>query len=243
LNAGPVAHVDVVMTSPNRLDYRSPARELSGMTRTTSWLKYLAVAALVMGGAAPLAADPTDDAMGKLRTSADCSNKTSPHKIWCAAADWSKGKPHTLKPGLWIGFSVSVEAGADADLATALDDDAALVLLRVDKDGPQLSAQLKEVEGSPGVDTKQVDATAAAVKAALGGKGTVKLSGGIKTLADGMKGRGTRAMTRGKTGWTWTTDDNSSAELREVGKTFVVVQAPDGGNPGRTVTILTNRVK
>lgn len=210
------------------------------MIRTSSTLSFLAVAALFLGAAAPAAADPTDDAVAKLRTGADCGNKASPHKIWCAAADWSKGKPHTMKPGLWIGFSVSVEA--DTDIATALDDDAALVLFRVDKDGPQLSAQLKEIEGAPGVDTKQVDAAAKQVKAALAGKGKVKLSGAIKTLADSLKGRGTRAMTRQKSGWTWTTG-SSAAELREVGKTFIIIETPDGGNPGRTITILTASVK
>ena len=210
------------------------------MIRTTSWLSYLAVAALVVGGVSPVAADPTDDAIAKLRTGADCANKASTHKIWCAAADWSKGKPHTLKPGLWIGFSVSVED--DTDIATALDDDAALILLRVDKDGPQLAATLKEVEGAPDVDTRQVDATSAQVKAALAGKGSVKLSGGIKALAASLKGRSTRPMTRDKSGWKWTTD-HSAAELREVGKTFVIVEAPEGGNPGRTITILTDRVK
>lgn len=210
------------------------------MTRTRSTLSILALAALVLGPAASAAADPTDDAVAKLRTGADCASKATPHKIWCAAADWGKGKPHTMKPGIWIGFSVSVDA--DTDLSTALTDDASLVFLRVDKDGPQLSATLKEIEGAPGVDTKQVDATAAQVKAALAGKGSVKLTGGIKTLADSLKGRGTRAMTRLKAGWVWTTG-SSAAELREVGKTFVVIETPDGGNPGRTITILTNRVK
>lgn len=210
------------------------------MTRTSSPWKYLAVAALVLGAASPAAADATDDVMAKLRTGADCANKASPHKIWCPAADWAKGKPHTMKPGLWIGFSVSIEA--DTDIGTALEDDVSLVMLRVDKDGPQLSAQLREVEGAPGVDTRQVDATAKQVTAALAGKGKVSLAGGVKALADSLKGRGTRAMNRSKASWEWKSE-SGSLELREVGKTFVVVEKPAGDVPGRTITILTNRVK
>ncbi len=68
------------------------------------------------------------------------------------------------------------------------------------------------------------------------------LTKAMRAFTDSLKGRGTRAMTRGKTGWTWTTD-HSAAELREVGKTFIVIETPDGGSTGRTITILTNKVK
>ena len=210
------------------------------MTRTSSPWKYLAAAALVLGAASPAMADTTDDVVAKLRTGADCANKASPHRIWCPVADWAKGKPHTMKPGLWIGFSVSIEG--DTDVGTALADDVSLVMMRIDKDGPQLSAQLREVEGAPGVDTKQVDATAKQVKAALAGKGKVALTGGVKALADSLKGRGTRAMNRTKAAWVWTSE-SGSLELREVGKTFIVVETPAGDVPGRTITILTDRVK
>jgi hypothetical protein len=229
------------MTMANRLDPRQASRELSGMKRSGISLLVLPMAALLFGGVSPAAADATDDAVAKLRQGADCTNKASAHKIWCAAAEWSKGKPHTMKPGLWIGFSVSIEP--DTDVGTALEDDVSLVLMRVDKDGPQLSAQLKDVEGAPGVDTKQVDAVVGKVRAALAGKGTVKLDGGIKAFGDSLKGRGTRAMTRQKAAWVWTTGHGSSVELREVGKTFVIVETPDGGTPGRTITILTEKVK
>ena len=242
MNAARGDRVHVVMTMANRLDPRHPARELSGMGKsfTQSSLVLATLAAALLGRAAPAAAGPTDDAVAKLRQGADCGNKASKHKIWCAAADWSKGKPHTMKPGFWLGFSVSIEA--DTDLATALSDDVSLVLMRVDKDGPQLSAQLRELEGAPGVDTRTVDALSAKVAAALAGKGTIKLDGAVKKFADSLVGRGTRAMTRNKDAWVWTTDADSSIELREVGKTFVIVETPDGST-GRVVTILTEKVK
>jgi hypothetical protein len=41
----------------------------------------------------------------------------------------------------------------------------------------------------------------------------------------------------------WTTGHGSSVEMREVGKTFVIIETPDGGTPGRTITILTGKVK
>lgn len=231
------------MTMPNRLDPRQTARELSGMgmLRTKFSLVLLPLAAVLLGRAAPAAAGPTDDAMAKLRQGADCSNKASAHKIWCAAADWSKGKPHTMKPGYLIGFSVSIES--DTDIDTALSDDVSLVIVRFDKDGPELSAQIREIEGAPGVDTKQVDALSSQVRATLGGKGSVKLAGAVKKYADSLVGKGTRAMKREKDGWVWTTENNSAIEMREVGKTFVIVETPDGGNTGRIVTILTEKVK
>ena len=200
----------------------------------------LPIAALLLGLSSSARADATDDVAAKLRTAADCTNKASAKRAWCPAGDWAKGKPHTMKPGLWIGFSVSIEN--DTDISVALDDDVSLVVLRVDKDGPQLSATLRDVEGAPGVDTKQVDAVAAQVRATLAGKGKVTLTKAMRAFTDSLKGRGTRAMTRGKTGWTWTTD-HSAAELREVGKTFIVIETPDGGSTGRTITILTNKVK
>lgn len=200
----------------------------------------LVLAALVLAAPSLAAADPTNDAVAKLKTGADCANKASTHKAWCPATEWAKGKPHTLKPGLWIGYSVSIEA--DTDVGVALTDDVSVVVMRIDKDGPQLSAQLMEVEGAPGVDTKQVDTISAQVAAALGGKGKVTLTKPMRAFTDGLKGRGTRAMTRTKDEWTWTTG-SSTAQLREVGKAFIIVEIPDGGNAGRTITILTNRVK
>ncbi len=210
------------------------------MNRSSSSLMWLASAALVLGGVSSAAADPTADAVAKLRQGADCGNKASKHRLWCPAAEWAKGKPHTMKPGLWIGLSVSIEA--DTDLETALTDDASLVVLRVDKDGPQLSATLREVEGAPGVDTKAVDDATAAVRAVLAGKGKVTLSKPVRAFTDSLKGGGTRAMTRTKIEWTWTTGHGGAA-LREVGSAFVVIETPEGDNPGRTITILTDKVK
>lgn len=211
------------------------------MIRTSSWFPFLAAAALVAAAASPAAADATDDAIAKLRAGADCTNKKSAHKDWCMA-DWAKGKAAALKPGLMIGLSVAIEADTDVD--TALSDDVTLVFLQIDKDGPQLSATLKDVEGSPGVTTRHVDTATADVRKRLVSKiHSVKLGKELRAVANGLKGRSTRALTKGATAWTWDTG-RSKAEMRQVGKYWVIVETPEGDDvAGRVITLLTTDVK
>lgn len=205
------------------------------------WSSALIVLAGLTLAAGPARADATDDAVAALAKAADCGNKKSAHRAWCAAADWAKGKPAALKPGLMVGLSIAVEA--DTDLAVALTDDLTVVMLQVDKDGPQLAATLKDVEAGPDITSRNLDTTEAAITDLLGGKGRkVTLPKDVKTVATGLKGRSTRAVTKGKAGWTWTTG-HSAAELRQVGKVWVVIEAPDGGAAGRVITVLTDKVK
>jgi len=205
------------------------------------WSSALVVLAGLTLAAAPALADSTDDAVAAVAKAADCSNKKSAHRAWCAAADWAKGKPAALKPGLMVGLSIAVEA--DTDLAVALTDDLTVVMLQIDKDGPQLSATLKDVEAGPEITSRNLDTAEAAITDVLTGKGRkVTLPKDVKTVAAGLKGKGTRAVSKGKTGWTWTTG-HSAAELRQVGKVWVVIETPDGGAAGRVVTILTDKIK
>jgi hypothetical protein len=210
------------------------------MNRSTSKVLGLALATLALGLARPAAADATSDALAKLRAGADCGNKKTAHKAWCLI-DWAKSKPGAVKPGLMIGLSIAIEA--DTDVASALTDDVTVVVLQIDKDGPQLSANLKDVEGAPGVNAKAVDATAAAILDRLVSKThKVKLGKEVKAFADSLKGRGTRALTKGAAAWTWTTG-HSAAELRLAGKYWVVVETPAEGSAGRVITLLTTDVK
>ncbi len=200
----------------------------------------LALVAAIVGSAGLAAADATTDAVDRLRAGADCTNKKSPHLAWCAI-DWAKSRPGAVKPGLMIGLSIAIES--DTDVPTALTDDVTVVVLQVDKDGPQLAANLKDVEGAPGVDTRAVDATAAAVRDRLSGKSRkVKLGKEVKAFTASLKGRGTRALNKGATAWTWATG-KSAAELRQVGKFWVVVETPADGSAGRVITLLTTDVK
>lgn len=211
------------------------------MKRSTSSLMLLALAAVGFGRSSLAAADATGDAIAKLAKGADCGNRTSAHKDWCPIVDWAKGKPAALKPSLMVGLSVAIESDTDVD--TALTDDATVIALRVDKDGPQLSATLRDVEGAPGVTTRQVDPLEKDIRARLVGKiRKIKLGKEVRAFTDSLKGDGTRALTKGKDTWTWTTG-HSSAEMRQVGKYWVIVETPDDSSTGRVISLLTTDVK
>ncbi len=211
------------------------------MKRSTSSLMLLALAAVVFANVTPAAADATGDAVAKLLQGADCSNRKSAHKDWCMVADWAKGKAAAVKLGLMVGLSVAIES--DTDVGTALTDDVTVVALRIDKDGPQLSASLRDVEGATGVTTRHVDALEADIRARLVSKiHKIKLGKEVKAFTDTLAGKGTRALMKGKDAWTWTTG-HSTAELRFVGKYWVIVETPDDGSRGRVISLLTADVK
>ncbi|HVV85115.1 MAG TPA: hypothetical protein VHE35_18750 [Kofleriaceae bacterium] len=199
----------------------------------------MTLAALVFGHAGVASADDTADALAKLRQGADCSNHKTAHKDWCMI-EWDKGKAAAVKPGVMVGLSVGIEA--DTDVATALTDDVTPVVLRIDKDGPQLSANLHDVEGAPGITTKDVDALEQAIHDRLISKThKVTLAKPVKAFVDSLKGQGTRALTKGKESWTWSTG-HSNAELRLAGKYWVIIETPEDGS-GRVITLLTDDVK
>lgn len=217
-----------------------PARDARAV-RPTIIASLLLSLLLLVASSGAVRADATADVLGRLADAASCSDKASPLRVWCPAASWAKGKPAALKPGLMVGVTVAI--AADSDVRQALSDKVTFVLLVVDKDGPQLSATLRDVNPESDDEARSVAEAIAGVATVLKGKArTVKLPKDLRAFADSLRGRSTRAVLRGKTGWTWTTEHNQ-AELRRVGTVWVVIETPRDGGAGRFVTVLTDKVK
>ncbi|CAN5906753.1 hypothetical protein BH11MYX3_BH11MYX3_12670 [soil metagenome] len=76
-------------------------------------------------------ADPVKTGLARLSIGAKCTDKASPWRPWCIAADWSKGVAGTLPTRSLVGMTVEIEDGQD--VAEARSQKVTFVALAVDK--------------------------------------------------------------------------------------------------------------
>jgi len=221
---------------------------------TRAWLRFSVTAAVaaaaVVSAARPARADTGDtaDVLAHLEGAARCRDKGSPLRAWCPATGWERGKAAPLRRGFLVGITVAVAPDGDGAVddgvvGRALIDRVTFVVLQIDRDGPQWAANLRDVQPSGDDEERMLADALFQVAAVLKGKAArVTLAPELRAFAAGLRGTSTRALTRGKHGWTWRTEHND-AELRKVGSVWVVIEAPRDGSAGRFVTVLTDRVR
>jgi hypothetical protein len=198
------------------------------------WLA-LVVLALASSTAVADKASPDDIITGRLaalREAAKCSDKASPWRPWCIAADFTKGTAGELPKGkVLAGMTIELETGKDAK--DALSKSVTFVALAVDADG---KVKLTDVKPTSEEETKAVTEAVFNLANLFKGKArTAKLPADLVSYLKGRKGA--YATTKSGNEWTWT--GASPSKLRKVGTFWVAIEMPAKGN-GIFATILTD---
>ena len=172
--------------------------------------------------------DKTEASLGKLRVAAKCDDKASVWRIWCSAAEYSRGKPGKLPKKTLVGLSIMLTF--DGDSTKALSESVSLAAFAVDKSG-----QVKLTGIRPSSDDEKILMAEAVANLALYFKGKspkAKLPKDLVGYLGSLKPA--YPTVKGKTQWTW--DGATPSSLRKVDKVWVVLEHPP---EGIIATILT----
>lgn len=211
-----------------------------------------ALVAVVAVTAAPATAkrrnpDPTAMLLGELSTAARCTEKASPFRPWCVAADgWATGTAAKLPVGkVLVGITIRRTVGAAGPWDLAADPSIGLAALVVRRDGPALELRITDIKPTQDDEQPQIAEALFNVSAVLKGKGsTAKLSKHLGAYLKSLGKKSGHFATKGATGWTWSAGkDMPTGELRKVGKFWVAIETPTTGADGRFITILTEKWK
>ena len=169
--------------------------------------------------------------LNALRIAAKCTDKASPWRPWCIAADFDHGTAADLPKGKVL-LGMTVELAVGYDVATAMASKVTLTALTVRGDG-----KVKVTIVKP--ETKDEEMTVASAIANLSAvfKGKATMAKLKKDVGDYLKTlKGSYAPTKSGTQWTWA--GQSASRLRKVGPFWVVIEVPKAEN-GIFATILT----
>lgn len=216
-------------------------------------LSAAALVAVVAVTAAPATAkrrppDPTAMILGDLSTAARCTEKASPFRPWCIAADgWATGTAAKLPVGkVLVGITIrrtTAATGSAWDLAA--DPTIGLASLTVRRDGPALELRITDINPTQDDEKPQIAEALGNLSTVLKGRGNTVLV--PPPLAKYLKSLGKKSghfATKGARGWTWSAGkDMPLGELRKVGKFWVAIETPTTGADGRFISVFTEKWK
>jgi len=201
---------------------------------------------VVCGAAAPAigkrpAPDPTRDVLGALDQAAHCVDDKSPLRVWCIAANgWSSGTPAALPVGkVLVGITLARKVAATGAWDLLSDPTIKVAALAVTKVGKVVKVKLTDVEPTSDAEHLMAAQALAAVTITFKGGKPAVLPKDLKQYLKTLGKRGEHPVAKGAEGWTWT--GPGTAELRKVGKFWVVIETTSQGDDGRFITILTER--
>lgn len=195
------------------------------------------IIAVVVAGAVGLAsvahadkADPVKTGLTRLAAGAKCTDKASPWRPWCIAADWSKGAAGSLPTKSLVGMTIEIEEGKD--IAEALSQKVTFVALAIDEGG-----KVKLTDVKPGNEAEVTTVGEAVFAATSVFKDKAKVAKLPAELASYVRAlKGTYATKKVGNAWAWT--GKSTSQLRKVGKFYVVIERAEA-ETGIWATILT----
>ena len=211
-----------------------------------------ALVAVVAVTAAPATAkrrppDPTANLLDELSTAARCTEKASPFRPWCIAADgWATGTAAKLPVGkVLVGITIRRTLAATAPWDLSTDATIGFAALVVRRDGPALELRVTDINPTKDDEKPQIASALANVSTVLKGKGsTVKVPPPLAAYLKSLSKKSGHFATKGAAGWTWNAGkDMPLGELRKVGKYWVAIETPTTGADGRFISVFTEKWK